>query len=50
MVFVKKDIDPCDIERLERSLDDSATRVSTAWISFLIFALYLAISAVAIKD
>src|SRR5205085_1032684 len=36
-----KKIDPFDVEALERSLNDSATRVSTIWVSFLIFSLYL---------
>src|SRR5262249_21315989 len=40
-----KDIDPFDVGALERSLNDSATRVSTLWISFLIFGLYLVIAA-----
>lgn len=38
-------IDPYDVEALERSLNDSATRTSTVWISFLIFALYLLTAA-----
>jgi hypothetical protein len=37
--------DPLDVEALERSLNDSATRVSTIWISFLGFALYLVVAA-----
>ena len=40
-----KKIDPFDVEALEKSLNDSATRVSTIWISFLIFALYLLVAA-----
>src|SRR5258708_32305656 len=36
--------DPFDIAALERSLNDSATRVSTIWVSYLIFALYLLIA------
>ncbi|NVO17651.1 MAG: pentapeptide repeat-containing protein [Rhodoplanes sp.] len=40
-----KKIDPYDVEALERSLNDSATRVSTIWVSFLIFGLYLVIAA-----
>jgi uncharacterized protein YjbI with pentapeptide repeats len=36
-----KKIDPFDVEALEKSLNDSATRVSTIWVSFLIFSLYL---------
>ena len=38
-------VDPFDVEALEKSLNDSATRVSTLWISFLIFGLYLVIAA-----
>jgi len=30
---------------LEKSLNDSATRVSTIWVSFLIFSLYLLTAA-----
>jgi len=37
--------DPFDVAALEGSLNDSATRVSTIWISFLIFGLYLVIAA-----
>jgi uncharacterized protein YjbI with pentapeptide repeats len=40
-----KKIDPYDVEALEKSLNDSATRVSTIWVSFLIFALYLLTAA-----
>ena len=36
--------DPFDVAGLERSLNNSATRVSTIWISYLIFALYLVIA------
>ena len=43
-----KDIETNDIADLEKSLNDSATRVSAVWISFLIFSLYLLISAVTI--
>ena len=38
-------LDPFDVTALERSLNDSSTRVSTIWVSFLIFALYLVIAA-----
>jgi hypothetical protein len=38
-------LDPFDLEALERSLNDSAVRVSTIWVSFLVFGLYLAIAA-----
>jgi hypothetical protein len=37
-------LDPFDVAGLERSLNDSATRVSTIWLSYLIFALYLVIA------
>jgi uncharacterized protein YjbI with pentapeptide repeats len=36
-----KKIDPFDVGALEKSLNDSATRVSTIWVSFLLFGLYL---------
>lgn len=36
---------PIDVEALERSVNDSAVRVSTIWVSFLIFALYLVVAA-----
>jgi uncharacterized protein YjbI with pentapeptide repeats len=39
-----KMIDPYDVGALERSLNDSATRVSALWISFIFFALYMVIS------
>src|ERR1041385_4395903 len=39
-----KKIDPFDVEALEKSLNDSATRVSTIWVSYLIFGLYLIIA------
>jgi uncharacterized protein YjbI with pentapeptide repeats len=38
-------IDPFSVEALEKSLNDSATRVSAIWVSFLIFGLYLVIAA-----
>ena len=38
-------LDPFDVAALERSLNDSATRVSTIWVSFLIFSLYLLTAA-----
>ncbi len=38
-------VDPFDVEALEKSLNDSATRVSTIWISFLTFGLYLVTAA-----
>lgn len=42
-------LDPFDVEALERSLNDSATRVSTVWISFLIFSLYLLITVATVE-
>jgi uncharacterized protein YjbI with pentapeptide repeats len=38
-------IDPFDISALEKSLNDSATRVSTIWLSFVAFSAYLAAAA-----
>jgi uncharacterized protein YjbI with pentapeptide repeats len=38
-------IDPFNVEALEKSLNDSATRVSTIWVSFLLFGLYLVTAA-----
>jgi uncharacterized protein YjbI with pentapeptide repeats len=38
-------LDPFDVKALEGSLNDSATRVSTIWTSFLVFGLYLVIAA-----
>jgi uncharacterized protein YjbI with pentapeptide repeats len=37
--------DPFNVEALEKSLNDSATRVSAIWVSFLVFGLYLVIAA-----
>ncbi|WP_038953063.1 pentapeptide repeat-containing protein [Bradyrhizobium japonicum] len=42
---VEKTLNPRDVEGLEKSLNDSATRVSTIWISYLLFGLYLLVSA-----
>lgn len=42
-------IDPYDVEALEKSVNDSATRVSTIWVSFLIFSLYLLIAATTVE-
>jgi uncharacterized protein YjbI with pentapeptide repeats len=41
-------LDPLDIEALKTSVNDSAVRVSTIWISFLTFGLYLVITAGAV--
>src|SRR5688500_9338820 len=41
----EKKIDPLDVAALEKSLNDSATRVSTIWVSFILFAVYLVITA-----
>ena len=45
MADADKRIDPFDVAALEKSLNDSATRVSTIWVSFLIFSLYLLTAA-----
>src|SRR5215475_14088373 len=45
-----QDPDPFNVDALERSLNDSATRVSTLWISFLVFGLYLVVAAGAVTD
>jgi uncharacterized protein YjbI with pentapeptide repeats len=45
-----QDRDPFNVDALERSLNDSATRVSTLWISFLLFGLYLVVAAGAVTD
>src|ERR1700747_888390 len=37
--------DPFDVEALGDAVNDSASRVSTIWVSFLIFALYLLTAA-----
>ena len=38
-------IDPFDIKALGDAVNDSASRVSTIWVSFLIFSLYLLTAA-----
>jgi uncharacterized protein YjbI with pentapeptide repeats len=38
-------IDPLDVGALERSVNDSATRVSAIWLSFVAFSAYLAATA-----
>ena len=38
-------LDPFDVTALEKSVNDSAVRVSTIWVSFLVFGLYLAVAA-----
>src|SRR4051812_12025480 len=38
-------VDPLDISALEKSLNDSAVRVSTMWVTYLLFAFYLVASA-----
>ena len=43
-------VDPFDIEALERAVNDSATRVSAIWISFLVFSLYLLIAATTVTQ
>jgi uncharacterized protein YjbI with pentapeptide repeats len=44
------ELDAFDVSALERSLNDSATRVSTIWVSFLFFSLYLLIAATAVTQ
>ena len=41
-------IDPFDVQALETSVNNSAVRVSTIWVSFLVFGLYLVIAAGAV--
>jgi hypothetical protein len=36
---------PFDVEALEKALNDSASRVSAIWITFIVFGLYLVITA-----
>jgi uncharacterized protein YjbI with pentapeptide repeats len=38
-------IDPLDVGALERSVNDSATRVSAIWLTFVAFSAYLAAAA-----
>jgi len=42
--------DPFDIEALERSLNVAATLVSTIWISFILFGMYLLVAAGTVDD
>jgi hypothetical protein len=42
-------LDPFDLGALERSLNDSATRVSAIWVSFLVFSLYLLTAAATVE-
>ncbi len=49
MADTNSKIDPYNVEALEKSLNDSATRVSTIWISFLIFSLYLLVAATTVE-
>lgn len=42
-------LDPFDVAALEKSLNDSAVRVSTIWVSFLIFSLYLLVAAATVE-
>jgi uncharacterized protein YjbI with pentapeptide repeats len=48
-VTLQKTVVSSNVEALEKSLNDSATRVSTIWISFLVFSLYLLIAATTIE-
>src|SRR5258708_6292709 len=38
-------MEPLDVEALEKSVNDSAVRVSTIWVSFIVFGLYLVVAA-----
>jgi uncharacterized protein YjbI with pentapeptide repeats len=38
-------IDPFDVAALEKAVNDCATRVSTVWVSYLVFGLYLVVAA-----
>jgi hypothetical protein len=42
--------DPFDVKELQSAVNDSATRVSAIWVSFLIFALYLLIAATTVTQ
>ena len=42
--------DPFDVQALETAVNDSATRVSAIWISFLIFSLYLLVAATTVTQ
>jgi hypothetical protein len=44
--MIANNVDPYDISALERSLNESAVRASTLWITYLLFGLYLIIAAV----
>src|ERR1043166_8517097 len=43
-------LDPFDVAALEKSVNDSAVRVSTIWVSFLVFGLYLAVAAANVSN
>ncbi len=45
MADEEKKIDPYDVVALEKSLNNSATRVSVVWLSFVAFSAYLAAAA-----
>src|SRR5262245_43121690 len=42
-------LDPYDVAALEKSVNDSAVRVSTIWISYLVFGLYLVTAAATVE-
>jgi hypothetical protein len=42
--------DAFDVKELQSAVNDSATRVSAIWVSFLIFALYLLIAATTVTQ
>jgi hypothetical protein len=43
-------VEPFDIDALESAVNDSATRVSAIWITFLIFSLYLLTAATTVTQ
>src|SRR5215510_5470899 len=42
-------IDPFDVAALEKSVNDSAVRVSAIWVSYLVFGLYLVVAAATVE-
>jgi uncharacterized protein YjbI with pentapeptide repeats len=45
-IFTMADkLDPFDVEALGDAVNDSASRVSTIWVTFLIFSLYMLVAA-----
>jgi uncharacterized protein YjbI with pentapeptide repeats len=42
--------DPFDVKELQSAVNDSATRVSAIWVSFIVFALYLLVAATTVTQ